>query len=303
MLSTKILWNHYSTGAMRCTTYWPNSVDHLLTQNPKMWTTMWTTYWPPNPPNVDHYWPYSLYIYTYIHSYIFTFIHIYIHTPESYFLYHFFCLFNSQFRYHRFSKVSFLQQPEAKWKLETVPPEGCFLYHLRVHFWPSKVVQFLTLKVVQFLTFIWLYVFRYLELIGALEKRTLIESQVGISVVFLTFSNLGLIFITQPFFDHLALLLFLCSFFLVDFLCPFFHVIFFNVMLALLQQTRKNYKNKKKATKKEKENSKDRRKWKRCQERSPPNDKNKEIKEERQKMRRAKERESTEVVKKRLRIK
>ena len=65
-------------------------------------------------------------------------------------------------------RISFLEQPEAKWKLETVPQESCFWYYLRGPFLPPKqVVQFLTLSVVQFLALFSLYVVPCLGLIVA----------------------------------------------------------------------------------------------------------------------------------------
>ena len=57
--------------------------------------------------------------------------------PESYFLYNV-LPFGELKLPHRVLKLSFLQQPEAKLKLQTVPPESYFLYHLRGHFLPPK---------------------------------------------------------------------------------------------------------------------------------------------------------------------
>ena len=119
---------------------------------------------------------------------------------------------------------------------------------------PHKVVQFLTLKVVQFLIFISLYVSHIWDSLGHLKNRTFIESQVAMSVIqFLTFSSLGVIFYNRT--CNFSIIL---SFLLLSFI--FSPVIFFYVMLALFQQTRKTYRMKKKATKKERKSARKERK-------------------------------------------
>ena len=167
--------------------------------------------------------------------------------PESRFLYHIFAFWRGIFC-PIFSKISFLQQPQAKWRgrnCTTFGGKKCTTFG--VIFGPQIVVQFLPLRggtasASSFRTMFSTFGTNW----GIfLEEKPSIESRVGKSgVQFQTVGHVGC------YFYHIACYFsngLIYSLFIFFFLFVLFHVILFYVMLALFQQTRKKYKKRKKA--------------------------------------------------------